>query len=109
MLTDIIKKQCLRFNLVQQCPVEGYVEITESLSKKALYREEDTSATYQLTLNQAKTIASFMALNKLAGSFVEKPKKGEDTLEMYTILGMTLYGAEVEPEAIEREEEGIDD
>lgn len=109
MPDKIAKKQCLRFNLVQQCPVEGYVEVTESLMKKALYRDTDTSATYQLTLNQAKTIAAFMALNNIAGSFVQKPKKADDTLEVYTILGMTLYGAEVEPETVEREEEGIDD
>ena len=104
-----VKKQCLRFNLVQQCPVEGYVEVTESLMKKALYRDMDSTATYQLTLNQAKTIAAFMALNGIAGSFVQKPKKADDTLEMYTILGMTLYGAEVEPEAVEKKEKEIDD
>ena len=109
MLTKVTKKQCLRFNLIQQCPVEGYVEITESLTKKALYRDMDASATYQLTLSQAKTIAAFMALNGISGSFVQKPKKVDDTLEMYTILGMMLYGTEVEPEAVEREEEGIDD
>lgn len=109
MLTNVTKKQCLRFNLVQQCPVEGYVEVTESLTKKALYRDTDTSATYQLTLNQARTIAAFMALNDIAGTFVQKPKKADETLEVYTILGMTLYGAEAEPETVEKEEEGIDD
>lgn len=109
MSDKTVKKQCLRFNLMQQCPVDGYVEITESLTKKALYRDMDATATYQLTLNQAKTIASFMALNNIAGSFVQKPKKADDTLEVYTILGMTLYGAEVNPEVVEKEEEGIDD
>lgn len=71
MMTVKKEKVSRRFQLQTAIDVPGYLEITEGLTKRGLFRKESSNSRFHLTASQATTIACMMILDGKDGEFVE--------------------------------------
>lgn len=70
-----------RFQCVTAVAVEGFEEITESLTKRSLFRVGAKNSKFQLTLTQSMSIASWLVLEGKDAKFVEKLDDGKNRQE----------------------------
>jgi hypothetical protein len=62
-----------RFRFVQQTPIDGYVEVVESLRFRGLQNAANNNAKFHLTEDNVTAIAGFCKLMQIEGIFEEKP------------------------------------